>query len=200
MALTQVFLQFSFPLFLLSSFLFCVSVSAPHSPLPGDHPCSPWVPSIPPGSTGLSSHRAGGPQPEHSAAAAAGEGKHHRTECLSPSSQGRAHLGERGEVRTGLLDTSSSCLPFPLWSVRASPESILFRIVRAHFRKASSTFSPVRALVSRNISSGGRYSEGQGLRMSPFSSPTITCCLSLCSSNVPLLPSFPAFVRTIPLP
>lgn len=28
-------------------------------------------------------------------------------------------------------------------------------MVRAHFRKASSTFSPVSALVSRNISSGG---------------------------------------------
>lgn len=28
-------------------------------------------------------------------------------------------------------------------------------MVRAHFRNASSTFSPVRALVSRNISSGG---------------------------------------------
>lgn len=39
---------------------------------------------------------------------------------------------------------------------RAVPESILLRMVRAHFRKPSSTFSPVRALVSRNISSMGR--------------------------------------------
>lgn len=42
-----------------------------------------------------------------------------------------------------------------------SPESILFRMVRAHFRKASSTFSPVRALVSRNISSGGWWGVGE---------------------------------------
>lgn len=33
------------------------------------------------------------------------------------------------------------------------PDSILFRIFRAHWTKASSTFSPVRALVSKNISS-----------------------------------------------
>ena len=33
------------------------------------------------------------------------------------------------------------------------PDSILLRIDRAHFKKASSTFSPVRALVSRNINS-----------------------------------------------
>lgn len=33
------------------------------------------------------------------------------------------------------------------------PESILLRMVRAHFKKPSSTFSPVRALVSKNISS-----------------------------------------------
>lgn len=33
------------------------------------------------------------------------------------------------------------------------PDSILLRIFRAHWTKASSTFSPVRALVSRNISS-----------------------------------------------
>lgn len=50
--------------------------------------------------------------------------------------------------------------PFVTQSRWASPESILLRMVRAHFRKASSTFSPVRALVSRNISSGGGRGEG----------------------------------------
>lgn len=38
-------------------------------------------------------------------------------------------------------------------AAKAVPESILLRMVRAHLRKPSSTFSPVRALVSRNISS-----------------------------------------------
>lgn len=33
------------------------------------------------------------------------------------------------------------------------PDSILFRMVLAHLKKASSTFSPVKALVSRNINS-----------------------------------------------
>ncbi len=33
------------------------------------------------------------------------------------------------------------------------PDSILLRIFRAHWTKASSTFSPVRALVSKNMSS-----------------------------------------------
>lgn len=155
------------------------SVPALYSPLPEDHPCSPRVPSISPGSKGLSSHRAEGPRPGHSEAVAAGEGKRHRTEFLSPSSQGRAHLPGRGQIRTGPWENSEPCLPFPLWSVGASPESILFKMVRAHFRKASSTFSPVRALVSRNISSGGRHSEDQGLSQSPFSTLTLTCCLLL---------------------
>jgi hypothetical protein len=39
------------------------------------------------------------------------------------------------------------------------PDSILVRIDRAHFKKVSSTFSPVRALVSRNISSVGGKKE-----------------------------------------
>ena len=33
------------------------------------------------------------------------------------------------------------------------PVSILLRIVLEHFKKASSTFSPVKALVSKNINS-----------------------------------------------
>ena len=33
------------------------------------------------------------------------------------------------------------------------PDSILLRMVREHFKNASSTFSPVNALVSKNISS-----------------------------------------------
>lgn len=53
-----------------------------------------------------------------------------------------------------LLPSGASCsqsLSEDVWVV--VPESILFRMVRAHLRKPSSTFSPVRALVSRNISS-----------------------------------------------
>lgn len=120
-------------------------------------------PGLPPGSTCLSSHRAEGPRPGHSEAAAAGGGKHPRTECLSPSSRGPAHLGVEGRgtgERSGLVSWRLLGPAFHSHSHSgqsgASPESILFRMVRAHFRKASSTFSPVRALVSRNISSGGQ--------------------------------------------
>jgi hypothetical protein len=35
-------------------------------------------------------------------------------------------------------------------------------MVRAHFRKPSSTFSPVRALVSRNMSSAGDKTHQEG--------------------------------------
>ena len=38
-------------------------------------------------------------------------------------------------------------------NVVSLPDSILLRIVLEHFKKASSTFSPVRALVSKNINS-----------------------------------------------
>lgn len=81
--------------------LFYVAVFALSSPLLGDQPCSSQVPRIPPDSAGLSSHRAEGPRPGHSEAAATGEGRHHRTECRSPSFQGPVHLwGGKGEVRT----------------------------------------------------------------------------------------------------
>ena len=38
---SSVLVSFFLTLFLLSSLLFCVSVSAPYSPLSGDQPCSP---------------------------------------------------------------------------------------------------------------------------------------------------------------
>ena len=41
------------------------------------------------------------------------------------------------------------------------PDSILLRIFLAHWTKASSTFSPVRALVSKNISSDTQISQFQ---------------------------------------
>lgn len=182
--LTQVFLHLSPCLFCHLSFTCLCLWSLVRRP-----PCSLRGPSIPPGTAGLSSHRAEGPPPGHSEAAAAGGGKHHHTECLSPSSRGRARLPGRGEVRTSPLETTWPCLPLPSRLVGASPESILFKMVRAHFRKASSTFSPVRALVSRNISSEGRRSGGQGLGQSPSSTLTLTSCFSFCSSNVPPLPS-----------
>lgn len=183
--LTQVFLHLSPRFFCHLSF--SVSVSGPYFPLSGDHPCSLRVPSIPPGTAGLSSHRAEGPPPGHSEAAAAGGEKRHHTECPSPSSRGQARLPGRGEIRSGPLETAGPCLPLPFQLVGASPESILFKMVRAHFRKASSTFSPVRALVSRNISSEGRHSGGQGQSLSP--TLPLTGCFSFCSSNVPPLPS-----------
>lgn len=52
-------------------------------------------------------------------------------------------------TRNGLL----YCMPLPTRSGSNSPASILARIVFEHFRNASSTFSPVLALVSRKISS-----------------------------------------------
>lgn len=45
-------------------------------------------------------------------------------------------------------------MPDPILSGSNSPVSILAKIVLEHFKNASSTFSPVFALVSRNISSG----------------------------------------------
>lgn len=64
--------------------------------------------------------------------------------------------GERPDMFLGAHRTLPFArLPHLSESRWASPESILLRMVRAHLRKASSTFSPVRALVSRNISSGG---------------------------------------------
>ena len=49
----------------------------------------------------------------------------------------------------------------PSGQVVTVPPSILVRIVLVHLRKTSSTFSPVRALVSRNDnSSGGGGGEG----------------------------------------
>lgn len=41
------------------------------------------------------------------------------------------------------------------------PDSILLRIFLAHCTKASSTFSPVSALVSRNISSESDSRQGK---------------------------------------
>ena len=46
-----------------------------------------------------------------------------------------------------------SFLPEPIRSGSSSPVSILAKIVFEHFKKASSTLSPVLALVSRNIKS-----------------------------------------------
>lgn len=162
---TRVFASFSVSLVISPCLCLC---PCSISPLARRPPLQCPSPSIPPGSKGLSSHRAEGPRPGHSEAAAAGEGKRHRTECLSPSSQGRAHLPGREEVRIGPWENSGPYLPFPLWSVGALPESILFKMVRAHFRKASSTFSPVRALVSRNISSGGQMLRRSGPQSVPI--------------------------------
>jgi len=44
-------------------------------------------------------------------------------------------------------------IPEPIRSGSSSPVSILAKIVFEHFKKASSTLSPVLALVSRNIKS-----------------------------------------------
>lgn len=186
--------------------LFYVAVSALSSPLLGDQPCSSRVPRIPPDSAGLSSHRAEGPRPGHSEAAATGEGRHHRTECRSPSSRGPAHLGGgRGEVRTSPWKPLGSAFHSQAGQLGVSPESILFRMVRAHFRNASSTFSPVRALVSRNISSGGGRGtdtqDGQGLSQSPTSTQTLTCYLSFCPSSLHFGPPYNMFpCHECPLP
>lgn len=56
-----------------------------------------------------------------------------------------------GPQSTELIRTSEALSL--LSKEKSAPESILLRMVRAHFRKPSSTFSPVKALVSRNISS-----------------------------------------------
>lgn len=92
--------SFFFTLFLLSSLHFSISVSAPYSPRQETMPAVPKSPVSPPGSADLSSHMAERPRPGHSGAAAAGEEKHPRTECLSPFSRGRAHL--QGGERSGL--------------------------------------------------------------------------------------------------
>lgn len=188
--------------------LFYVAVSALSFPLLGDQPCSSQVPRIPPDSAGLSSHRAEGPRPGHSEAAATGEGRHHHTECRSPSSRGPVHLGGgRGEVRTSPWKPLGSAFHSQSSQLGVSPESILFRMVRAHFRNASSTFSPVRALVSRNISSGGGRGtdtqDSQGLSQSSFHSdsdllplilslkPSLRASIHVFSCHESLLPQVP---------
>ena len=111
--------------------------------------------------------------------------------------------GERSGPAPGNLWALPST-PRPVsWGV--SPESILFRMVRAHFRNASSTFSPVRALVSRNISSGGGRGtdtqDGQGLSQSPTSTQTLTCYLSFCPSSLHFGPPYNMFpCHECPLP
>lgn len=62
----------------------------------------------------LNSHKAAGSRPGRSEAAAAGEGMHPHTGCLSPSSQGPAPLGARGGVmRTGLWYLPAQTPPPP---------------------------------------------------------------------------------------
>ena len=62
------------------------------------------------------------------------------------------------------LEIATLQLPEPTHSsvyLQPIPPSILERIVLVHLRKTSSTFSPVKALVSRNDSSiGGRSGRG----------------------------------------
>ena len=87
--------------------------------------------------------------------------KHLRTGYLSPSSLGPTLLWEQTQnhnadgtgTRFMRSCTRAGCIDKLTFILVRVPESILLRMVRAHFRKPSSTFSPVRALVSRNISS-----------------------------------------------
>ena len=61
----------------------------------------------------------------------------------------QTHTHTHTHTQTGI--TLSSSLPDPILSGSSSPDSILARMLLEHFRKASSTLSPVLALVSRNI-------------------------------------------------
>lgn len=105
--------------------------------------------------------------------------------------------GGRGEVRTSPWKPLGSAFHSQSSQLGVSPESILFRMVRAHFRNASSTFSPVRALVSRNISSGGGRGtdtrDSQGLSQSTVSTQTLTCYLSFCPSSLHFGPPYMCF-------
>lgn len=99
----------------------CVSCSMSLSLLCPPHcwenqPCSSQVPRIPPDSADLSIHRAEGPRPGHSEAAATGGGRHHHTECQSPSSRGPVHLGEGGE--------RSGPVPGNLWALPSTPSPV----------------------------------------------------------------------------
>lgn len=175
--------------------LFYVAVSALSSPLLENQPCSSQVPRIPPDSvtpaaTGLRGHGLG------TRAAATGGGRHHHTECRSPSSRGPVHLGREGEVRTSPWKPWGSAFHSQSSQLGSHLESILFRMVRVHFRNASSTFSPVRALVSRNISSGGgrvaAYSRQSGPQ-STVSTQTLTCYLLILSLKPSLRASIHVF-------
>ena len=108
-------------------------------------------------------------------AVAAASTKHLHTGYLNPSSPGPTRLWNKNRTRnvrhTRLKEGPQGCMYSRPWikpntsvsnltgtpnlkqTMKWVPESILLRMVRAHFRKPSSTFSPVRALVSRNISS-----------------------------------------------
>lgn len=64
-------------------------------------------------------------------------------------------------------------MPEPIFSGSSWPLSILDKMVRAHLRNTSSTFSPVRALVSRNISSApARQGERHGAQGADVSAIT----------------------------
>ena len=106
-------------------------------------------------------------------------------------------VGREGRGQDQSLETSGLSFHSQSGQLGVSPESILFRMVRAHFRNASSTFSPVRALVSRNISSGGGRrtdtQDSQGLNQSPISTQTLTCYLSFCPSSLHFEPPYMCF-------
>ena len=59
-------------------------------------------------------------------------------------------------------ETESSLFFKHYSNVNTIPVSILLRIVLEHFKKASSTFSPVKALVSKNINSKIQTWENMG--------------------------------------
>lgn len=100
-SLSQVVLHLSFSLCSFCPLSISLSLSLLHTPPRQETmPAVPKSPVSPPGSADLSSHMAERPRPGHSGAAAAGEEKHPRTECLSPFSRGRAHL--QGGERSGL--------------------------------------------------------------------------------------------------
>jgi hypothetical protein len=54
---------------------------------------------------------------------------------------------------SSLNDKSPYCIPEPILSGFISPDSMLVKIERAHLINVSSTFSPLKALHSRNIKS-----------------------------------------------
>lgn len=100
-----------------------------------------------------SSHTPGHPAAERGEGSEAVGEQRHRTGSRNPSSLGPAPLKMESRWEERCSRTGVHTLVPDIGIRWILPDSILLRIFRAHWTNASSTFSPVSALVSKNISS-----------------------------------------------